>query len=243
MTPHREHPVTGTAPALGHHPGVRRHYPFYAVTVGVPAIWIGLLRLLPESLVANPATVVPLVVLTNLQVSAFYLTLALLVLDRDQGGLVALLSTSLSIHGCLWITTASLTFLGVAQNIVIVRWVFGPRLHWILFILSCAALSVLYIFAATCAIAAPRGITRLLLPLLGWVTIFTSPLLSYYDVAPWWVFAWHPFMPALRLLESSCRELLSPMVAIPMLGSATWCAVALVLAHRRIGTVLRPSVL
>ncbi len=234
--------MTGTATALGHRLRLRRRHVFYAVTVGVPAMWIGLLRLLPGAAVANPAAVVPLVVLTNLQVSAFYLTLALLLLDRDQGGLAALLATSLSIHGHLWITIASLTFVGVVQNIVIVWWVFGPRLHWSLFILSCAALSVLYIFAAICAIATPRGVTRLPLPLLGWVTIFTSPLLSYYDVAPWWVFAWHPFMPALRLLESACRELLSPMVAIPLFGSATWCAVALVLAHRRIGTVLRPSV-
>jgi hypothetical protein len=68
-----------------------RHH-FYSVTAIVAIVWIVLLRLLPEAMRAYPATVVPFFVLVNLQITAFYFSAALILLERAQGITAALLT-------------------------------------------------------------------------------------------------------------------------------------------------------
>jgi len=55
-----------------------------------------LLRLLPAEALANPAVLVLLFVLTNLQITAFYFAATLVLLERGQGVLAMLLVSPLS---------------------------------------------------------------------------------------------------------------------------------------------------
>ena len=220
---------------------LQRRYMFYAVTAIVAAIWVVLLRLLPAEARANPAALVPMFVLTNLQITAFYFTAALVLLERGQGVLAALLVSPMHADEYLWTKALSLTALGLVENVVIVRLVFGPNLNWGWFGVGTAALCVLHVFAAVSAVAPHAGISTFLIPSVGWVTIFTAPLLGYYDVVPWWVFAWHPLMPPLRLLEAASREVAPVLLIYPVLGSLAWCAAAQVWARRRFTHVIAPA--
>src|SRR5688572_16362369 len=109
---------------------LQRRYMFYAITAVVALVWIVLLRLLPPAVRADPAALLPLFVLTNLQITAFYFAAALVLLERTQGVLAALLVSPLTADEYLWAKVASLTALGLVENLVIVRFVFGSSIHW-----------------------------------------------------------------------------------------------------------------
>jgi len=220
---------------------LQRRYMFYAVTAIVAAIWVVLLRLLPAEVRADPAALVPAFVLTNLQITAFYFAAALVLLERGQGVLAALLVSPLSADEYLWIKALSLTALALVENAVIVGLVFGPNLQWGWFVVGTAALCFLYVFAAVATVAPHAGITTFLLPSVGWVTFFTAPLLGYYDVVPLWAFVWHPLMPSLYLLEAASRHVAPEFLIYAVLGSLTWCVVAQVWARRRFTQVIAPA--
>jgi len=220
---------------------LQRRYLFYAVTAIVAVIWIVLLRLLPAAARANPAALIPVFVLTNLQITAFYFAAALVLMERAQGVLAALLVSPLAADEYLWAKALSLTALGLLENLVVVRFVFGPHFHWGWFAVGTAVLCILYVFAAVSAVAPHSGINTFLIPSVGWVTLFTAPLLSFYQVVPWWVFAWHPLMPPLRLLEAASRDLPPVSLVYLVLGSLGWCAAAQVWARRRFTRVIAPA--
>lgn len=220
---------------------LQQRYMFYAITAIVSLIWVVLLRLLPPAARADPAALLPLFVLTNLQITAFYFAAALVLLERTQGVLAALLVSPLTAEEYLWAKVVSLTALGLVENLVIIRCVFGPGIHWGWFALGTATLSAIYILAAVSAVAPHVGISTFLIPSVGWVSIFTVPLLGYYDIVPWWVFAWHPVMPPLRLLEAASREVPAALLIYPVLGSLAWCGAAHVWARRRFARVIAPA--
>ena len=219
---------------------LQRRYMFYGVTALVAAIWVVLLRLLPAEARASPAALVPAFVLTNLQITAFYFGAALVLLERGQGVLAALLVSPLNADEYLWVKALSLTALALVENAAIVWLVFGTDLRWEWFAAGTAALAILYVFAAVSAVAPHAGITTFMIPSIGWVTIFTAPLLGYYDIVPWWAFAWHPMMPPLRLLEAASRDVRPAFLVYAVLGSLVWCVVAQVWARRRLTHVLAP---
>jgi fluoroquinolone transport system permease protein len=220
---------------------LQRRYLFYAVTVVVTIVWIGLFQLLPPAARANPAALVPAFVLTNLQITAFYFAAALVLLERTQGVLPALLVAPVAPHDYLLVKMLSLTLLGAAENAVIVAFVFGVSFQWGWFALGTAALSAVYVFAAIAAVAPHAGINTFLVPSIGWITIFTAPLIGYYDIVPWWVFAWHPLMPGVRLLEAAFRDVPTLFLVYPVVGSVAWTGAALAWAHQRFTTVLVPT--
>ena len=185
---------------------LQRRYMFYAITAIVALIWVVVLGLLPAAARADPAGLVPFFVLTNLQLTAFFFAAALVLLERNQGVLAALLVSPLGADGYLSVRVVSLTALGLVENVAIIRLVFGPNLHWGWLVLGTAAVCVLYVLAAVSAVAPHAGITTFLIPSVGWVTIFSVPLLGYYEIVPWWTFAWHPLMPPLRFLEAATRD-------------------------------------
>jgi fluoroquinolone transport system permease protein len=220
---------------------LQRRCLFYAVTVVVTIVWIGLFQLLPPAARANPAALVPAFVLTNLQITAFYFAAALVLLERTQGVLPALLVAPVAPHDYLLVKMLSLTLLGAAENAVIVAFVFGVSFQWGWFVLGTVASAAVYVFAAISAVARHQGINTFLVPSIGWITLLTAPLIGYYDIVPWWAFAWHPLMPPLRLLEAACRDVPPLLLVYPIIGSVVWTTAALAWAHQRFTTVLVPT--
>ena len=227
--------------ALRWEAALQARHRFYAVTAAVVIVWVGLLRLLPEAVREDPALLVPLFILTNLQVTAFYFAAALVLLEKGQGVIAAFVTSPLRPGEYLLAKALSLAALGTAENALVVLLVYGTGLAWGWLLLGTALLGVLYVFLGLAAVAAHAGINTFLMPSVGWITVCALPLLGYYGVVPWGVFAWHPMMPPLVLLEAGCRAVGAGLLAYGVLGSLGWCGLAFVWARRRLVRVVAPA--
>jgi fluoroquinolone transport system permease protein len=217
-----------------------RHH-FYSVTAIVAVVWIGLLRLLPDAVLAHPASVIPFFVLANLQITAFYFSAALILLERAQGITAALLTSPLRPGEHLWVKTLSLMALGTAENAVIVLFAFGPAMQWAWLLAGTAFLAALYVLLGVAVVARHTVLNTFLVPSVGWVTLCSLPLLALFGLVPHWLFAWHPMTPPLLLLEAAGRPLSLTVIAAAALGSAAWCAAAFVWARSRLVSVVAPA--
>jgi fluoroquinolone transport system permease protein len=217
-----------------------RHY-FYAVTAVVTVVWIGLLRLLPEAFRDHPGPVIPSFVLVNLQITAFYFSAALMLLERTQGIAAALLVSPLRPGEYVWVKALSLTTLGTAEHAIIVLFVFGTERRWTWLLLGTALLAALYVLLGLAVVARHTALNTFLVPSVGWITLFSLPLLPLFQLVPLWLFAWHPMMPPLMLLQASVRPMSAALIITAVLGSAGWCMVAFFWARLRLVRVVAPA--
>ena len=220
---------------------LQARHQFYAVTTMVAFVWVGLLRLLPDGAREEPALLVPMFVLTNLQITVFYFAAALVLLEKGQGVVAAFVTSPLRPGEYLWVKALTLTTLRAAENVLVVLLAFGPHLAWTWLILGTVLLGVLYAFLGLAVVAEHGAINTFLIPSVGWITLFSLPLLAYYGVVPWWTFAWHPMMPSLFLLEAGCRPVSAALLIFGMLGSLGWCGVAFLWARHRLIHVVAPA--
>jgi fluoroquinolone transport system permease protein len=229
------------AAALRWEATLQARHRFYAVTAVVALVWVGLLHLLPPGVRADPAALVPLFVLTNLQITAFYFASALVLLEKGQGIIAAFVTSPLRPGEYLLAKALTLTALGTAENALVVLLVYGTALAWEWLLLGTALLGALYVFLGLAVVARHAAINTFLMPSVGWITLFTLPLLGYYGVVPWWVFAWHPMTPALVLLEAGCRPVGEGLLTYGVLGCLGWCGFAFAWAHRRLVRIVAPA--
>ena len=215
---------------------------FYALTAVVAVIWIVLVRLLPEGMQTNPEAIAPAFISVNLQITAFYFVTALVLLEKSQGALRALVVSPLRPGEYLATKVLSLTALGTAENAIIVAAVFGWRAQWGWLLLGMALLGAIYALLGLVVIARYDSINTFLMPSAGIIFVLSAALLGYYGVVPPCTLAWHPVLPPLVLMRAAWVPLEWSLFAYGLLGSAVWICLLAVWARRRFVHLIAPSV-
>jgi fluoroquinolone transport system permease protein len=215
---------------------LQTRHQFYAVTGVVTVVWVALLLLVPVAVRQQPANVVPMFVLANLQITAFYFAAALLLLERTQGVVAALVTSPLRPSEYVAIKVVTLTLLGTAEQIAIVALVFGPDARWWWLLLGTALASTVYVCVGLAVAARHTAINTFLIPSIGWITALSLPLLGFYNLLPRWTLAWHPLSRA-RLVGSSASTDLADARPVRHSGRCR-----LVRSRLSLGTIpVRPS--
>lgn len=211
---------------------VQGRHGFYAVTAVVVGVWVGVLRLLPDAVRATPAALAPLFVLTNLQVTAFFFAAALLLLERSQGTLSAVVVSPLRPGEYLATRAASLALLGAAESVAVVLLAFGPGARWGWLLTGAVACGAIYALLGTVAVAPYAQFSRFLLTSMGWLAGLSLPLFGYYGVVPAWTLAWHPLSPPLVLLRAAWVPVPAGALAYGVVGSLVATALSAAWARR-----------
>lgn len=206
---------------------------FYAVTAVVAAVWIGLLFLLPEAARTDPAALAPAFIALNLQVTAFFFAAALVLLEKGQGTVSALVVSPLRPGEYVSAKGLSLAVLATVENAAIVAVVFGLDLRWGWLLLGTCALALVYAFVGLIAVARFDTINRFLFPSMLYIAFLGLPLLGYYEVVPRWIFAVHPVWPPLVLLEAGCTDVSAGSLMYGIVGSVVWTGLTFAWARRR----------
>jgi hypothetical protein len=141
----------------------------------------------------------------------------------------------------VWVKALTLGLLGAAEQSAIVLLVFGPGQGWWQLVLGTWLLGVLYVFVGLATAARHTGINTFLIPSIAWVTVFSLPLLGFYELVPRWVFLWHPMMPSLVLLEGSAAPISLTFVTYGIVGGAGWCTAAYLWARYRLVHLVAPA--
>ncbi len=214
---------------------------FYTLTAVVAALWVVLVRLLPAALRGTPEAIAPAFIAVNLQITAFYFVTALVLLEKGQGALRALVVSPLRPGEYLAAKVLSLAALGVAENGLVVAAVFGFDLRWGWLLLGMAALGTIYALLGLGVIARYDSINTFLMPSVLIIFGLTTALLAYYAMVPAWTFAWHPVLPPLVLMRAAWVPASAGQLAYGVLGSAVWLGVLAVWARRRFVHLIAPA--
>jgi fluoroquinolone transport system permease protein len=198
-----------------------------------------LLLSLPESARANSAAWVPAILTVNLQITTFFFVAGLMLLERDEGTLSALAVSPLSASGYLAMRTFSLTGLAAAETLAIVWIGFGTGGSWLLILSGTAALGVIYTGFGAAITARYESVNALLLPASAFVALLLLPLLPHFGLAPRWLFLVHPLEPPMTLLRAGYGAIDRIEVALAIVGSFGWSALAFAWGRNRVRTLMQ----
>jgi fluoroquinolone transport system permease protein len=177
---------------------------FYYVTSFMVVFWILLFFQLPAF---DITFLLPAFLLGNLTINTFYYVGGLVLLEKGEGTLEVQVVTPLKIYEYLASKVSSLVLLALAENLVLVLFLYGFGFRVMPFVLGISAASVLYILVGFVAVAHYDSINEYLFPSMGYVSLLGLPLIGYFGLWQSWLFYLHPMQGPLLLLSSAFQPL------------------------------------
>jgi fluoroquinolone transport system permease protein len=179
---------------------------FYHAAAFVAALFIaGLLRLPPTGI--DPGWLTPPLVASNLTMSTFYFMAGLVLLEKGEGTLEALVVTPLRAGEYLASKVLTLTALTVAENVAIVAVFVGPQLGAgvLPLALGIALASALFALVGFVAVVRYDSINEFLAPSVLWAGLASLPVYTW--LLGWthpldWVVWLHPLHGAMVLMQA-----------------------------------------
>jgi fluoroquinolone transport system permease protein len=171
---------------------------FYAATALVVACSILLLRWLPADMAA---LLLPMVLLANIVINTFYFVGGLLLLERDEGTMVAQGVTPLRDGEYLASKVLTLTALSLAESGLIAAAVVGLDGRLAVMSAGIALAAALFCFAGVALVAHYEAINEFILPSVLYTFLLSLPVLGYFGVGARVWYALHPIQGPLDLLR------------------------------------------
>ncbi|HEX6904673.1 MAG TPA: ABC transporter permease [Thermoanaerobaculia bacterium] len=208
-------------------------YGLYAVSVFIVLVWGVLLGLLPGAAEIDVAVIVPAFLAGNLLATTFYFMAGLVLLEKDEGTLSALVATPLRDSEYLLSKLITLTALAVVESLLVVALLFGKGFRWDLLIAGTALLGALYVLAGFLAVVRYDSINEWLFPSAVVVTALLIPLLPHFGLTRHGFYL-HPATPAFLLLRAACdpASVKGWEIVYGLLGSLFWLGMGFVWARR-----------
>jgi hypothetical protein len=187
-------------------------YGFYAVYALLTVVFvIGLRTIGPE--LRTDATV--LLIATDPTILGFYFIAALVLFERDEGVLAALVTSPLGDRGYLASKVISLSVLAVVAAIVVAVVGHGPTSMpgLVVLIVGVALSASFFVLVGFVAVARFDSINEYFISAVGWGTILFLPLFGYVGIVETELFYLLPTQPVLILIEAGFRPVVSWKVA------------------------------
>ncbi|MBA2244570.1 MAG: ABC transporter permease [Gemmatimonadetes bacterium] len=202
---------------------------FYYATLFVIVTWMLLVGFLP---IPDLGWILPALVAGNLVITTFYFIAALVLLEKDENTLEALVVTPLRPGEYLAAKLATLTALAWIENLLIVVLLYGPRFDALLLSLGMVLASLLLTLAGFVAVARYDSINEFLMPSALYSTLLTLPLFPYLAAWEHALLYLHPMQAPLVLMRAAFLPEPLWKVLYGIVYSALWIAVAYRWAER-----------
>jgi len=202
---------------------------FYAATGFVTVFW-SVVLLYARSL--DWERLLPLLLVGNLLVGTFYFIGALVLLERSDGAIQALVVTPLRIGEYLASKVISLTALAAAETLVITVVLRGADFRPLPLLAGTILASAIYSLAGFIAVVRYPSINAFLLPSGIYSSLLWVPLIA--ALAGWrhWLLALHPITAPLLLAEAAFTDAPWWQVAYGLLYGALWTALLFAWSER-----------
>ena len=210
-------------------------YKLVAVSLFMVAFWTGLLALVPEALRPEPTLIVPAFMVVNLLTTTFYFICGLVLFEKGEAVLSALVTTPLRDREYLLSKVVLLTLLACVETFGIVVLFFGVDVNWGLLLTGALALGGINTLLGFVAISRYDSINEFLFPSAVLVTALLLPLLPHFGVMSRVPFLVHPVEPPLALMRAAYEPAGGPELVYAVAGALAWLAISYVWARRQFG--------
>ena len=200
-------------------------YGFFYAGVFVAVIWLAILRLIPtESL----TMVLPAFLLGQALTTTFYFVAGLVSLEKGEGTLEALIVTPVGSGEYLASKIVTLTFLSVAEGLVIVFATYGFGADLLLLAPAMILLSIFYTLVGFVIISRYDSIAEYLLPSVPYTLVLNLPLIDYFELWPHAVWYLIPTQAPLLLMKAAFQ----PIEDWQMIYAVTYSLLAVAIGYR-----------
>ena len=201
---------------------------FYWAAAFVLGVLIAVGRELPADILA---WLLPVLILSNVQINTFYFFAGLVLLEKAEGTLEAQVVTPLRPWEYLASKVATLTALSVVENVVLVLLTRGAAGVTPGLVAGIVLLSVFFCLAGFLAVARYDSINEYLMPSFVYTAVLSLPILPYFDLAASPLFDLHPVQAPLLLFRGAFEAAEGPSITA-RLASVGWTAAAAVVCRR-----------
>jgi len=196
-------------------------YGFYAVGVFMAAIWIAILSQLPKDAVR---TAIPAFLFLNGNVTTFFFVAGLVLYEKREGVLEALVVTPLRAGEYLVSKLVTLTILAAVEALAVVGLGWGFDLRWGPVVLGVVAVGVIFTLIGLLIVFRFDSINEFLLPGSLVSTALQLPVFSIFDIwspAAFWLW---PTRGPLLLLQGAFAPLAPAEWLYALVSSVVWIA-------------------
>lgn len=179
---------------------LQRRYGFYTVYAALTVFYAVAFVALPASLTERALV---FVVLSDPSVLGFYFVAALVLIEKREGVLDALVVSPLGVRGYLVSKVASLTLLAVVVATALSLLVHSGGVNLPLLVLGVALTSIPFVLVGFVSVARFDSINDYFLSALLYGVVLYAPLLSYFSLFDTPVFYLLPVRPALILIDGA----------------------------------------
>lgn len=206
-------------------------YGFYYAAAFVMLFWIAMLLPLPDSALE---IAVPLVVFAELAVIGYYFIAGMVLFEKDERTLYAVVCTPLRFGEYLTSKLTTLTMMAVVASMVVVAVGYGLDINAMLFVLGVVFISLIALLAGFISVLPFDSITRYLLPSQPPLAIMSLPLLPFLGLWQSPAFYLIPTHGALLLLGGAfgATSLTAWQILYAVLYQFLWVCLLVLVARR-----------
>ncbi|MCZ0857914.1 hypothetical protein OHJ16_07635 [Actinomyces israelii] len=220
-----------TAATLGLNLGRQARSGFWLVALIAGALVAALVRALPRP--EGPGQWWPVVILGELAVTGFYFAAVHVLLEHDEGTLVARAVTPMRGGEYLAALVASLVLLALVESAVLVLIGRGTQMQWGPFLTGVACLAGLEVLYGVIAVAGYDSMSGFLLPSGVWTLVLIIPVAPLVGLQGWWLWL-HPLQGAFTLVQIGFDQAPAWEAAPAVAASGAWACGGLLVARRRL---------
>ena len=209
--------------ALANDVRLQVRYGLYAVSVMMVVVWGALLGTAGRAVPLSTPMLLPPLVVLNLLITTFYFMASMVLFEKAEGVLAALIVTPMSGTTYLLSKAISLTLLATAETLLIAAVLFDD-VPWTRTIVASLLLGFLYTCGGFLAVVRYNSINEFLPPSVLAVMVMLLPLVAHVGVLPRWTMLLHPVDAPMRMVGAATAG----TVALTLV----WCVVAFVAAQR-----------
>jgi fluoroquinolone transport system permease protein len=202
---------------------------FYLVSLLLVPLLAGLIRATGDG--ADRYLLAPGMLVMLLLITTFYFSAAILLLEKGEGSLAGLAVTPLRTWEYLAARTASLTLLATAEGLLILLAGLGLGLNLLQLVPGMVAICAIYTLTGTALITRYDSINEFLLPSAGAVVLLLLPLLGELGIWDSPLHLGHPLHAPIVLLRAAVRPVTPLEIGLAMAASLVWIAVLSVIAR------------
>jgi len=204
---------------------------FYIVSLVVIILWVILLGLLPDS---SRIYSLPVAVLNNLTITAYFFVAALILFEINSRTPQAQAITPLMEMTILASKCITLSFLGWLEGLVISLFLSGSQFHLLWYTLAIWIAGFQYVLLGVILVARYSSINQFIIPGGLFIAPLSLPLLPYYGIweSPAWIL--HPMGSVMYLLRESYGLTAQHWeIGLSLISAVLWIVFFFRLARRR----------